>query len=267
MKHLEGKVAVVTGAASGIGRSSAVAFAEAGMDVALSDIDEAGMKPVQEDIIALGRRAITAVTDVRDKEQLEALRDKTLADLGDFHLIMNNAGIIIPGDALDSSDEDWKKVIDIDLWGVVHGCRVFGPHLRSKGDGHIVNTASGAGLAGIPGAASYSTAKFAVVGLSESLRYELAEHNVGVTAVCPGVVNTSIIEKAQERMSRPPSEIIRFAASPDSLAKAIVKAVRNNEPRLVFGWEAQLIVGLRRFSPFLTDQVGKLTARASKRYT
>ncbi len=270
MKTLKNRIAVVTGAASGIGRASALEFAKGGMDVALADLNEQGMAAVAAEIQRIGRRAICVKTDVTKKADIENLLKRTLAELGGCHLVMNNAGITVVGGAWESTDEDWKRVIDIDLWGVIHGCRVFAPYLAKQGDGHIVNTASGAGLMAVPGMVSYTTAKFGVVGLSEGFRYELAPYNVGVTVVCPGVVNTNIVASAEFRgefgSSRNQAlKMIESGVDPVKLARKIVKAVRNDEPVVLIGREAYAIQAVKRMPYGVADRLGKLMAREAKK--
>ena len=263
MQHLEDRVVVVTGAGSGIGRASAIAFAKAGMHVVVADVDGAGMATTCQEIEAVGRRAYAVLTDVSSAGDVRALYEQTLSRAGSVHVLMNNAGIVRFGAALELSDDDWKRVIDIDLWGVIHGCRTFGPHLVAQREGHIVNTASLAGIAGVSGCASYVAAKFGVVGLSEALRWELAISRVGVTVVCPGLVRTGLASNAGA--AHVIKAMDKFGAKPDKLAAQVVRAVKRNQARVLFGFEPKLADGLRRMAPSALEQVGMAMAAANRK--
>lgn len=203
MQNLQGKVAVVTGAGSGIGEGIARAAAAAGMKVVVADIDEAGAHSVAEDICAAGAEAIAVRVDVADLDSVAALRDETLARFGAVHLLCNNAGVRLGALMCDADIRDWKFQIDVNLYGVIHGVKVFLPLLLEQGEGHIVNTASIGGLIAGPPEGLYSTTKFAVVGLSESLLLEAAGAGVGVSVLCPGLVDTNLI--TQSLAVRPPA--------------------------------------------------------------
>jgi len=263
VQHLLDRVVVVTGAGSGIGRAAAIAFAQAGMHVVVADVDGAGMAVTCQQIQALGRRAYAVPTDVSSATDVKALFDQTLSKAGSVHVLMNNAGIVRFGAALALTDDDWKRVIDVDLWGVIHGCRIFGPHFVAQGEGHIVNTASLAGIAGVAGCASYVTAKFGVVGLSEALRWELASSGVGVTVVCPGLVRTELANGANA--PHVIKAMDKFGAKPEQLAQRVVRAVQRNQARVLFGFEPKLADGLRRVSPSALERVGRAMAAANRK--
>jgi NAD(P)-dependent dehydrogenase (short-subunit alcohol dehydrogenase family) len=244
MKPLEGKVAAVTGAASGLGRSMALAFAAEGMDVALGDIDEKNLSSVESEIRNKGRRTITLRVDVSRGQDLEAFRDQALSRLGGIHLVCNNAGVSPLGAVWESSVADWQWILAVNLWGVIHGVRAFAPHLIAQNEGHIVNTASVAGLISPPGSGAYNVTKHAVVTLSESLYHDLRERKsaVGVSVLCPAYVPTGIVdsersrpkdlpvsEKSKETLAR--EAMLRKAVSSgkisaDQVAKAVVAAVK-----------------------------------------
>lgn len=266
MKDLQGKVAVVTGAASGIGRASALAFAAEGMDVLVADIDLPGAEQVAATITGMGRRALAQRVDVAKAADVQAMLDRVLAHFGACHLVMNNAGIAIAGQSWELSEDDWRRTIDVDLWGVIHGTRLFAQHFVKQGEGHIVNTASAAGLMAVPGLCAYTTAKFGVVGLSEGFRWELAAEGVGVTVVCPGVIATNIgraseyrgkFAKARERGV----EGIDKGVPPEKLARKIVAAVRNNEAMVLAGREAWAIAAMRRLPSGASDLLGRTMAK------
>ena len=217
MKELKGKVAAVTGAASGLGRSMALAFAAEGMDVALADVDEVSLSAVQEEILAKDVRAITLKVDVSQAAQVEGLRDQALTRLGGVHVVCNNAGVSPLGPVWENSVADWQWILGVNLWGVIHGVRAFAPHFIAQDEGHIVNTASVAGLIAPPGSGAYNVTKHAVVALSESLQHDLRERNsrVGVSVLCPAYVPTRITESERSR----PKELGVSKKSPETLAR------------------------------------------------
>src|SRR5688500_18514267 len=201
MKELKGKVAAVTGAASGLGRSMALAFAAEGMDLALADVDEVSLSSVQDEVLAKGVRAITLKVDVANAQQIDVFRDQTLTRLGGVHVVCNNAGVSPLGAVWENSVGDWQWILNVNLWGVIHGVRAFTPRLIAQGEGHIVNTASVAGLISPPGSGAYNVTKHAVVALSESLHHDLKERssNVGVSVLCPAYVPTGISSSERNR--------------------------------------------------------------------
>jgi NAD(P)-dependent dehydrogenase (short-subunit alcohol dehydrogenase family) len=195
MNEFEGRVAVVTGGASGIGRALAGRFAAAGMKLALADIEEDELSRAVAALRADGADAIGVRADVAQLADVEALRDRALEEFGRVHVVCNNAGVA-GGSVLDAPIEMWQWVLGVNLWGVIHGCHAFLPLLVEQDEGHVVNTASLAGLGGVAGLGVYCTSKFAVVGLSESLHHDLAARGsrVGVSVLCPGFVQTRIFE-------------------------------------------------------------------------
>ena len=217
MKELHGKVAAVTGAASGLGRSMALAFAAEGMDLALADVDEVNLSSVQDEVLAKGVRAITLKVDVANAQQLEGFRDQTLTRLGGVHVVCNNAGVSPLGAVWENTPADWQWILGVNLWGVIHGVRAFTPHLLEQDEGHIVNTASVAGLISPPGSGAYNVTKHGVVALSESLYHDLRERNsrVGVSVLCPAYVPTGIVDSERSR----PKDLPTSTKSKDTLAR------------------------------------------------
>ena len=246
MKDLKGKVAAVTGAASGLGRSMALAFAAEGMDVALADVDQVNLPPVEEAVQAKGVRAITFRVDVSQAGQVDAFCDQTLARLGAIHVVCNNAGVSPLGAAWENTPADWQWILGVNLWGVINGVRAFTPYLIAQNEGHVVNTASVSGLITPPGSAAYNATKHAVVALSETLHHDLRERNsaVGVSVLCPAYVPTGIVDSERTRpaeLKEPPHELsaetrakqamLRRAVasgkvSADQVAQAVVAAVK-----------------------------------------
>lgn len=213
MRDFEGKVAVVTGAASGIGRALAGRCAREGMKLVLADIEEGALDRAAEELRAEGASVLAVPTDVSEAAELRALAQSTLDRFGSVHLLFNNAGVTAPGSIWESADADWEWVIGVDLWGVIHGVRAFVPIMLEQGsEGHIVNTASGAGLVPRPDMASYSVAKYGVVALSECLHHQLRRlgAKIKVSVLCPGAVNTQIMNSDRNRpqsMRNDPSQV------------------------------------------------------------
>ncbi len=201
MQELEGRVAVVTGAASGIGEALVRRFAAAGMDVVAADIDADGLERVVSELEAGGAQAVGVPTDVSDAAAITALRDAAVDRFGTAHVVCNNAGVVSAGGVADLSVDDWRWVLDVDLWSVIHGVRTFLPLLREQGEGHIVSTASVAGLQAAPNIGPYNVAKFGVVAVMETTRRELQAEGsaVGASVLCPGAINTRIVDSDRNR--------------------------------------------------------------------
>jgi NAD(P)-dependent dehydrogenase (short-subunit alcohol dehydrogenase family) len=197
MRDLEGKVAVVTGGASGIGRALAARFAADGMQVVIADVEDAALEATAAELGVVGVR-----TDVGDASSVEALADQVCDRFGTVHVLCNNAGVGGGGQIADLTLADWKWVLDVNLWGVIHGLHSFLPRLLANADGgHVVNTASMAGLFASAGMGPYNATKFAVVAISETLSKELqaAGASVGVSVLCPGFVRTNIFDSQRNR--------------------------------------------------------------------
>lgn len=265
MRVLKDRVAVVTGAGGGIGRALSLEFARAGTHLALADVDEARLQNTARGVEALGRRACTIVTDVRHLAAVEHLLERTLSELGACHLAFNNAGVFHGSPLLEAPTSEWERVVNTNLWGVIHGCRVFGAHFVRQHEGHIVNTASAAGLFPMPGMGSYSTTKFAIVGLSEQLRWELAADGVGVTVLCPGVVKTGIAKAPGVGLEHlDMDKAMENAPSPEGLARKVLRAVKRNRPMVRYGPDAYFLSLLRLFPLWLVDPLGRFMARTAK---
>ena len=216
MQHLNGRVAVVTGGASGIGKAMAARLAAAGMHVVIADIEEAPLRATADELGVVGIR-----TDVADAASVQALADAVVERFGTAHVLCNNAGVGGGGVIANATLNDWKWVLDVNLWGVVHGLHSFLPLLLANGaddtdggGGHVVNTASMAGLSAWPGIGPYNASKYAVVGISETLAIELRDTAVGVSVLCPGVVNTNIFQSQRNR----PTELKNPTRNPGARA-------------------------------------------------
>lgn len=259
MRQLRDRVAVVTGAASGIGRATSELLAQRGCDLALVDIDEAGIAETQRRLRASGRRISTHLVDVSDRAAMQRLPDAVVQEHGRVHLLVNNAGVSVGAHLVDHSIEDFEWLLGINLWGVVYGCRFFLPHLLREDEAHIVNVSSVFGIVGFPGQTSYCASKFAVRGLSEALHAELYRTQVGVTSVHPGAIQTNIIHATraigEEQRTRTLEFFARRGTPPERVAERIVWAIERRKLRVLVTPMAHLIDGLKRLFPVLTQRL------------
>jgi NAD(P)-dependent dehydrogenase (short-subunit alcohol dehydrogenase family) len=232
------------------------ALGERGAVVVVADIAAEGAGEVARGIVARGGRAEGKALDVRDAAAVQRVVEETGAAHGRLDYMFNNAGISIMGEETDVSLEDWRSVLDIDLHGVVHGVRAAYPIMVRQGHGHIVNTASLAGLVPSPGVISYTTAKFGVVGLSYALRAEGARLGVKVSAVCPGFIDTPILQVSPIRSTVDRARLLALAPKqmkPEVCARAILRGVEKNRATIVVTGHAKLLWALQRLSPDLAQ--------------
>jgi NAD(P)-dependent dehydrogenase (short-subunit alcohol dehydrogenase family) len=200
LTSLKDRIAVVTGGASGIGRALALLFAREGAHVVVADLDEAGMAETVAGVVQAGRRGLAVKTDVSHLADVQALADRAFAELGAVHVVCNNAGVALWGGLESVSHQDWEWAMGVNLWGVIHGVEAFVPRMvAQKQPGHVVNTASMAGLIASQGLGVYNTTKYAVVGLAETLQKDLRGHDIGVSVLCPMGVNTRIRQSERNR--------------------------------------------------------------------
>lgn len=199
MEDFKGKVAVVTGAASGIGLATTERFLAEGMKVVMADVEEEALDRQVSRLSADGAEVLGVRCDVREADSVADVAKQTLSAFGGVHVIFNNAGIAPAGPMLDSSPADWRWIVDVNILGVAHGVTTFGPIIRDAGEGHIINTASEAGLVTNTSLGMYCATKHAVVGMSEALYRELEETNIGVHVLCPNLVQTKIFESERNR--------------------------------------------------------------------
>ncbi|MFE3761434.1 SDR family oxidoreductase [Streptomyces sp. NPDC059104] len=268
-----GRLVLVTGAASGIGRATAFAFAEAGARVVAVDRDAEGAARTAEMARLVGApEAWGECVDVSDEQAMEKLAAKVAAEYGIVDVLVNNAGIGLSGSFLETTSEDWKKVLDVNLWGVIHGCRIFGKQMAERNQGgHIVNTASAAAYLPSRTLPAYSTSKAAVLMLSECLRAELAGKSIGVSAICPGIVNTNItatsrfagVDAAEEKRRQERSSRLYGLRNfpPEKVADAILLAVVKNQAVVPVTPESKGALWMSRFAPRALRRIARVEPR------
>jgi len=238
MKDFQGKVAVVTGAASGIGRAMVRDFAKRGMKIVGADIEAGPLEQLKSELASAGVPCLTVRTDVSKLDQVKALADAAYRDFGAVHVLCNNAGVAVSGPMAQASHSDWQWVLGVNLWGVIHGIEAFLPRMiAAKQGGHIVNTASMAGLIASKDLGVYNTSKYAVVGLSETLIKEAKEHGIGVSVICPMGVKTGITESARNRPADLDSgkgqdiglPLLGDYLQPEEVSRRVLQAVESGE--------------------------------------
>jgi len=252
MKSLTDRVAVVTGAASGIGRHTAIELASRGCHVALADVNRTGLEEVKAAVLGLGRRATVHEVDVADREAMSAFSEAVMGAHGAVHVLVNNAGVSLTANFVDQSLDDLRWVMDINVWGVVYGCHFFLPHILKQDEGHIVNLSSLFGLIGVPSQSAYCLSKAAVKGFSESLDMELASTHVGLSCIHPGAVATEIVRNGRLRSGVDEARagrIIDKGMAPQQAAQIIVDAVSAGRKRVLVGRDAQFISLIQRLFP------------------
>ncbi|WP_055325135.1 SDR family oxidoreductase [Ralstonia solanacearum] len=269
-KPLAGKLAVITGAGSGIGRCAALEFAGQGASIVAVDIRGDDAERTATLVRLAGGRAWARTADVGSAEQMTALADWVGAELGGADIVVNNAGIGMAGGIVDTTERDWQRVLHVNLWGVIHGARLFARQMVARGQGgHIVNTASAAAFSPSRDLAAYATTKAAVLMLSECMRGELAGQGIGVSAICPGFAETGIMastvytgttEAQQAALRKRATQLYqRRGLKPEAVARAMLRAVLRNQPIVSIGIEAHAMRLVSRYAPWL----GRLMARVS----
>jgi NAD(P)-dependent dehydrogenase (short-subunit alcohol dehydrogenase family) len=267
MKDLKDKVAVVTGAGSGIGQATAIALAKEGCHLALADINEPGMEATSTEAERSGVRVSQHLVDVASRKDMERFVEEVIATHGRVHILVNNAGVSVFADFVEQSIEDLEWVLGINLWGVIYGCKFFLPHLLKEPEAQIVNISSTAGFFPAPKMSGYTTSKFAVRGLSETIRTELAPYNIGVTSVHPGVIQTNIPwatqyqEKDRKQQEAGAAFFARFGHPPEKAARKIVNGIKKNSQRVLIGPEAYAFDMLKRILPVGSDYLNGMLAK------
>jgi NADP-dependent 3-hydroxy acid dehydrogenase YdfG len=253
MKILSEKKVFITGAANGIGRSTAIAMGKLGCRLFLTDIDDNGLKKTVDVISDSGGKVCQVrAFDVGDYQAMISFAKDVHDGYGSMDILVNVAGVALFSQIEDMRHSDWKRVIKVNLWGVIHGLECFVPEMiRAGKGGHIVTVSSTAGIIGLPWHTVYAGAKHALVGMSESLRYDLRKHNIGVSVVCPGLVNTGLVQSVEIHARPEASDKLRalaprIAITPDKVADLIIKAIRNRKFMIITSFGIKLFYFVKR---------------------
>lgn len=263
-----GKTVVITGGASGIGRALGEELCGAGAKVVLADVNAELLSSTAEPLRSSGFQVDTAIVDVTDFEAVKALVEDTAREHGGIDYLFNNAGIVVVGEARDVPLEDWRAVIDTSLYGVVHGVLAAYPIMVKQGSGHIVNTASLAGLIPATGEISYTAAKYGIVGLSHALRAEAADLGVRVSVVCPGFIETPILRtlKGVKLDSDQVQAQIPRTMPADKCAREILRGVERNKATIAPTTSAKVLWRLYRYAPWLVNLMVRRFAKQMREY-
>jgi NADP-dependent 3-hydroxy acid dehydrogenase YdfG len=268
MDILTGEKVFITGAASGIGRSTAVAMAKAGGRLFLTDINQEGINQTCKLIkIAGGEVCLVRAFNVADYQAMTVFAQEVHAGYGALDILVNVAGIALFSQVEDMRHSDWEKVINVNLWGVIHGIECFVPEMiRAGKGGHIVSVSSTAGLIGLPWHAVYAGTKHALVGISEVLRYDLKKHGIGVSVVCPGAVNTELVQSAEIHASSGSTDkfrkiFLKFALTPEKVADIIMDAIRTRKFLVITSFDIKLLYFFKRSFPTLFHLIMLLLTR------
>lgn len=271
MNYFNGRVAVVTGAASGMGRALALRLAREGAAVALADVDEPGLADTAAMLEGSGHSRHRL--DVADRAAMDLFAAAVVRQHGHVHFLFNNAGVDVSARFETMVYDDFEWLMNINFWGVVYGCKAFLPHLKETGFGHLVNTSSIFGLVTVPTQAAYHASKFAVRGFSECLRQELADHNIRVSYVMPGGVRTNVVRNSRYRVSDNESPTKEEAAArfdnlvgltADAAAAQILAGVARNRARILVGRDARLLALLAWLAPVGYPRLLRLLGRLSR---
>lgn len=254
MKSFKDKVAVITGAGSGIGQALAIELARAGAQLAISDIHASNVAGTAEQCSASGGKVKHYQLDCGNRDAIYAHADEVMRDFGTVNLLINNAGVAVNATVRELTDEDFQWLMNINFWGMVHGTKAFLPHLTASGEGHLVNISSIFGMIGVPRQSAYNASKFAIRGFTESLRQELILEKAPVQVSCvhPGGIKTNIARSARHGPSDASKDIgahfeqlARTTAS--QAANIILRGIKRNQPRIFVGMDSKIIDLLQRF--------------------
>ena len=270
MRSIEGKTALVTGAGSGIGRATALALAQAGARLVLCDVDAEKLAGIEEELGQDGACLLARQVDVSDRAAMEKLAREVHELVPALDILINNAGVYLTGGLLDLSLEDWDWIVKVNLWGVIHGCHFFVPKMVARGEeAHVVNLASMYGYWPSPEVIGYLTTKFGIFGFSRALYEDLRGTQVSVSTVCPGMINTGIVDSMRIRNTGEAEATRRELhamydrrnCTPEHVAKDIVKAIRCRRGLVLSGIESKIIYRLERFFPRLSRLIARNAAQ------
>lgn len=254
MKTLAEKKVFITGAASGIGRATAIAMGKSGCRLFLTDIGADGLQKTVEEITSAGGIVcLSRAFDVGDYQAMMDFAGEIHAGYGSLDILINVAGVALFSKIEDMKHADWERVINVNLWGVIHGLECFVPEMIHAGKGgHIVSVSSTAGLIGLPWHTVYAGTKHALVGMSEVLRYDLRKHRIGVSVVCPGLVNTGLVQTVRihgksDAVSKLKAFAPRYAIKPEKVGDLIIKAIRNRKFLVITSFDIKLFYFVKRY--------------------
>lgn len=268
--NFNGKLVVITGAGSGIGRATALAFANRGARIVASDLNADSLESVRREVEALGTTCLTYAVDVGDEAAMKRFADDVYALAGAPDVLINNAGIGYIGRFLESDLAHWRRILNVNVMGVVHGCYFFIPKMiEAGGDRRVLVVSSAAAQYPPPSLAAYAASKFAIFGFAEVLKMELSETRVGVTTVCPGIINTPIVHDrgsvgptvSEEQIQRLQAYYAKKGVGPEVVAQDMVRAVERETDVLLTGPSARTVFWLRRISLRLVRKLGYMSAR------
>jgi short-subunit dehydrogenase len=256
MKDFQNKNCLITGAASGIGRSTAIAMAKLGSNLFLTDINAKGLEETTQMIIKEGGKVEKyKAFDISNYEDVKTFADEIHKEYGPIDILMNIAGTSIWGSVDQLKHEHWKKMINIDLWGPIHGIECFIPEMiRNSKGGHLVTVSSAAGLLAFPWHAAYSAAKWGILGVCEVLRYDLMKYNIGVTVICPGAVDTPLkhtveiigVDDQHPEIKRLKERFTKRSVTPEKVAQQIIKAIKKKKFLVLTSFDIKLIYWFKR---------------------
>jgi NAD(P)-dependent dehydrogenase (short-subunit alcohol dehydrogenase family) len=270
MRITKDTIALITGAGSGIGRETALALARKGARLIICDVNPSALASVEQEINALSQCLLAETVDVSDRNAMRAFSEKVHKQVGGLDILINNAGIGVAGTLMDTPLDEWDRVLNINLKGVLHGCHFFVPAMLAHGRvAHIVNLSSLAGFWPAPGLNAYSTAKFGVFGLSECLRLELAKTPIGVSVICPGIIHTNIVrntaihgkENVDVLRDKIEAQYKKRGYTPDRVAAAIVKAIERNRAIVPVAPESWIMYCINRINLPLSRKIALLMTK------
>ncbi len=259
IRYFDGSVSIVTGAASGIGKALALALGQNSGKVVLCDVQEDLLEEVHFDLASRGITAERVVVDVTSRTCLQTAIERTMSRFGRLDFMFNNAGIVVEGEIFQHSEEDWRRVVDVNLMGVIYGVQLTYPIMKNQGFGHIVNTASLGGLIPVPRVSAYTTTKYAVVGLTRVIRIEGAKYGVRASAICPGQVRTPILDGGKFGRVTNKQDVVdsRGLLEPDELAKIVLKKLKTNKGLIVEPFTAKRAAMINKLLPALYERLAR----------